>query len=77
MRLCIVPVCGGVGVFARSDDHAVGLERSLTRSVEAPRILISSLPLALWTSGARQSEATKRRARAERDGAKALHIAGA
>ena len=73
---CVVPVFYG-GVFARSSEHAVGSTRSLKRSVEAPRFSISNLPLSLCTSGARQSRAAKRNARAERDGAKALRGAGA
>jgi hypothetical protein len=65
-------------VFERSDDHVKGEpKRSLTRSVKIPLVSISTFPLALWPSGARQSGATKRKARSERDGAKALHVAGA
>ena len=52
---------GGVGVFERSDDHAEGGQSGVcTRSVKIPRFSRSALPLALWTSGARQSGAAKR-----------------
>jgi len=50
----------GVGVFERSDDHMGGRSGVCTCSVKIPRFSISALPLALWTSGARQSGAAKR-----------------
>jgi hypothetical protein len=76
LRGVLVPWRGGV--FERSADHAAGSQSGVcTRSVEIPRISISNFPLALWASGARQSGATKRKARPERARAKALRAAGA
>jgi hypothetical protein len=70
---------GGVGMFERSDDHA-GVSAESARAAWRFRVSSSVTFLrvpALWTSGARQSGATKCGARPERSCAEALSAVGA
>jgi hypothetical protein len=68
---------GRVAVFEQSDDHVEGDRGGVyTQSVKIPLFSISALPLALWTSGARQSGATKGVARPERSCVEALSAVG-